>query len=67
MKRLNMSERFLIIGSDGMADRTEIVEDFEAEAVGSISIRIHSPLLDSFDSYYFGLSPFTNTRNPVKV
>lgn len=29
MKRLNMTERFLIIGSDGWADRSDVVVDLE--------------------------------------
>nr|XP_029711039.1 metabotropic glutamate receptor 1-like [Aedes albopictus] len=64
MKNLNMTDRFLLIGSDGWADRADVVEDYERQALGSISIRIHSPYVKSFDDYYFGLSPFTNKRNP---
>jgi metabotropic glutamate receptor 1 len=64
MNRLNMTERFLIIGSDGWADRQDVVVDFEKEALGAITIRIHSPYVNSFDNYYFGLSPFENKRNP---
>ncbi|EJY57740.1 AAEL017068-PA, partial [Aedes aegypti] len=64
MKNLNMTDRFLLIGSDGWADRADVVENYERQALGSISIRIHSPYVKSFDDYYFGLSPFTNKRNP---
>ena len=64
MKFLNITNRFLIIGSDGWADRQDVVVDFEKEAVGSISIRIHSPAIESFDDYYFALNPFENHRNP---
>lgn len=32
--------------------------------MGSITVKIHSPYIDSFDEKYFGLSPFTNVRNP---
>ncbi|CRL04842.1 CLUMA_CG017895, isoform A [Clunio marinus] len=64
IKRLNLTNRFLIIGSDGWADRQDVVADYEAQAVGSISIRIHSPYLKSFDDYYFSLDPFENHRNP---
>ncbi|XP_062537506.1 metabotropic glutamate receptor 1-like isoform X2 [Armigeres subalbatus] len=64
MKNLNMTDRFLLIGSDGWADRADVVENYERQALGSISIRIHSPYVKSFDDYYFGLNPFTNKRNP---
>lgn len=64
IKLLNLTSRFLIIGSDGWADRQDVVVDYEMQALGSISIRIHSPALKSFDDYYFALNPFENNRNP---
>ncbi|XP_055551060.1 metabotropic glutamate receptor 5-like [Wyeomyia smithii] len=64
MERLNMTDRFLLIGSDGWADRADVVQNYERQALGSISIRIHSPYVKSFDNYYFSLNPFTNKRNP---
>lgn len=41
-----------------------MIHGYEAEAKGSLSIRIHSPYVTSFDDYYFSLNPFNNTRNP---
>ncbi|XP_063697705.1 metabotropic glutamate receptor 1-like [Culicoides brevitarsis] len=64
MERLNLSDRFLFIGTDGWADRADVVLGYERQALGSITVRIHSPYVESFDKRYFGLSPFTNTRNP---
>lgn len=64
IKQLNLTNRFLIIGSDGWADRQDVVSEYEMQAVGSISIRIHSPYVKSFDDYYFSLNPFENQRNP---
>lgn len=64
IKHLNLTGRFLIIGSDGWADRQDVVSEYELQAAGSISIRIHSPYIESFDNYYFGLDPFENHRNP---
>ncbi|XP_053699365.1 metabotropic glutamate receptor 1-like [Sabethes cyaneus] len=64
MERLNMTDRFLLIGSDGWADRADVVQNYERQALGSISIRIHSPYVKSFDNYYFSLNPFSNKRNP---
>ncbi|XP_011297984.1 metabotropic glutamate receptor 1 isoform X2 [Fopius arisanus] len=63
-KRLNLTGRFVFIGSDGWADRDDVVEGLEDEAWSSLSIRIHSPYVKEFDKHYFSLNPFTNTRNP---
>ncbi|XP_071448641.1 metabotropic glutamate receptor 1-like, partial [Hetaerina americana] len=63
-KRLKLTNRFLFVGSDGWADRSDVVEGLESEAVGSLSIRIHSPYVKRFDDAYFRLNPFTNDRNP---
>ncbi|XP_048507154.1 metabotropic glutamate receptor 1-like [Athalia rosae] len=63
-KRLNLTGRFMFIGSDGWADRDDVVEDLEFEAWGSLSIRIHSPYVSEFDDHYFSLNPYNNSRNP---
>ncbi|XP_012276016.1 metabotropic glutamate receptor 1 isoform X2 [Orussus abietinus] len=63
-KRLNLTGRFMFIGSDGWADRDDVVEKLEGEAWGSLSIRIHSPYVTEFDDHYFSLNPFNNPRNP---
>ncbi|CAM1291850.1 GRM1 (predicted) [Pycnogonum litorale] len=63
-ERLGVAGQFLIIGSDGWADRYEIVEGHEKAAIGGLSIRIHSNYEKSFDNYYFGLNPRKNKRNP---
>ncbi|XP_030754037.1 metabotropic glutamate receptor 5-like isoform X2 [Sitophilus oryzae] len=63
-RRLNMTNHFLFIGSDGWADRMDVTKEYEQEALGGMSIRIHSPHVDSFDNYYFSLKPETNRRNP---
>jgi hypothetical protein len=54
----------ILIGSDGWSDRYDVIEGFEEEAVGGISVRIYSPYVHEFDNYYFNLNPFNNTRNP---
>lgn len=63
IKHLNLTNRFLIIGTEGWADRQDVVSEYEMQAVGSISIRIHSKYVKSFDEYYFARNPFNNTRN----
>jgi hypothetical protein len=64
IKYLNMSDNFIIIGSDGMGDRQDVVEGVEEQAVGSISIRIKSHYLKSFDDKYLNLNPFDHIENP---
>lgn len=44
--------------------RLDVVEGVEDEAAGSFSIRIHSPRVENFESYYFSLNPFNYTVNP---
>jgi hypothetical protein len=64
MQYLNMTSKFIIIGTDGWADRQDVVTDYEEQAIGSISIRIHSPYQKTFDENYLKLDPFENVRNP---
>ncbi|XP_077977651.1 metabotropic glutamate receptor 1-like [Glandiceps talaboti] len=63
-KRLNASGQFVIIGSDGWADRHEVIADYEWEAVGGVTIKPKSANIGEFDKYYLKLDPFNNTRNP---
>lgn len=65
MKRnSSLFRSFQWIGSDGWADRNDVVEGLEEEAEGAFSIRIHSPKVDSFRQYYTALNPENNTVNP---
>ncbi|XP_048526534.1 metabotropic glutamate receptor 1 [Dendroctonus ponderosae] len=64
IERLNLTNYFLFIGSDGWADRSDVTRHYEAQAWGGLSIRIHSPYVNSFDEYYWSLQPDKNTRNP---
>ncbi|KFP08155.1 Metabotropic glutamate receptor 1 [Calypte anna] len=54
----------LLIGSDGWADRDEVIEGYEPEANGGITIKLQSPEVLAFDDYYLKLRLDTNTRNP---
>lgn len=63
-RECNSNQCLLMIYSDGWADRADVVAGYERQALGSITVKIHSPYIDSFDKRYFGLSPFTNVRNP---
>ncbi|XP_074471822.1 metabotropic glutamate receptor 1 isoform X2 [Sebastes fasciatus] len=64
MRRLGVFGEFLLIGSDGWADRYEVVEGYEQEAEGGITMKLQSPLVNTFDDYYLKLRLDSNTRNP---
>ncbi|NXC48457.1 GRM1 protein, partial [Penelope pileata] len=64
MRRMGVLGEFLLIGSDGWADRDEVIEGYEPEANGGITIKLQSPEVLSFDDYYLKLRLDTNTRNP---
>ncbi|XP_004628649.1 metabotropic glutamate receptor 1 [Octodon degus] len=53
-----------IFCSDGWADRDEVIEGYEVEANGGITIKLQSPEVRSFDDYFLKLRLDTNTRNP---
>ncbi|NWH88288.1 GRM1 protein, partial [Aegithalos caudatus] len=55
---------FLPLFSDGWADRDEVIEGYEPEANGGITIKLQSPEVLAFDDYYLKLRLDTNTRNP---
>ncbi|XP_038078721.1 metabotropic glutamate receptor 1-like [Patiria miniata] len=63
-RRLGLSGRFLFIGSDGWADRNEIVKGVEREAIGGISIKPQTSYIENFDPYYFALRPNNHSVNP---
>lgn len=52
------------IRSDGWADRYEVVEGYEQEAEGGITMKLQSEVVKSFDDYYLKLRLDKNTRNP---
>ncbi|VEL08193.1 unnamed protein product, partial [Protopolystoma xenopodis] len=75
MMFLNLTNNgYIIVGSDGWADRTDILgpmmvkqareQHRSAIAQGSISIRIHSPPVPGFEEHFLSLNPQVNTWNP---
>ncbi|KAJ8009634.1 hypothetical protein DPEC_G00090950 [Dallia pectoralis] len=54
----------LVVVSDGWADRDEVVEGYEQEAEGGITMKLQSEEVKSFDDYFLKLRLDTNTRNP---
>uniref|UniRef100_A0A672NJ04 Metabotropic glutamate receptor 5 n=1 Tax=Sinocyclocheilus grahami TaxID=75366 RepID=A0A672NJ04_SINGR len=59
-----LRERLHVSFSDGWADRDEVVEGYEQEAVGGITMKLQSEEVTSFDDYYLKLRLNTNNRNP---
>ncbi|XP_036438199.1 metabotropic glutamate receptor 1 [Colossoma macropomum] len=64
MRRRGVSGEFLLIGSDGWADRDEVVEGYEQEADGGITMKLQTEEVKSFNEYFLKLRLDTNTRNP---
>ncbi|XP_068005605.1 LOW QUALITY PROTEIN: metabotropic glutamate receptor 5 [Melanerpes formicivorus] len=64
MRRLGLAGEFLLLGSDGWADRYDVTDGYQHEAVGGITIKLQSPDVKWFDDYYLELRPETNHRNP---
>ncbi|XP_065262323.1 metabotropic glutamate receptor 5 isoform X2 [Emys orbicularis] len=64
MRRLGLAGEFLLLGSDGWADRYDVTDGYQREAVGGITIKLQSPDVKWFDDYYLQLRPETNLRNP---
>ncbi|XP_026089058.1 metabotropic glutamate receptor 1 isoform X3 [Carassius auratus] len=64
MRRRGVSGEFQLIGSDGWADRDEVVEGYEEEADGGITMKLQTEEVQSFNEYFLKLRLDTNTRNP---
>ncbi|XP_050994358.1 metabotropic glutamate receptor 1 isoform X1 [Labeo rohita] len=64
MRRRGVSGEFQLIGSDGWADRDEVVEGYEQEADGGITMKLQTEEVQSFNDYFLRLRLDTNTRNP---
>ncbi|XP_040196043.1 metabotropic glutamate receptor 5 isoform X4 [Rana temporaria] len=64
MRRQGMVGEFLLLGSDGWADRYDVTDGYQREAAGGITIKLQSPDVKWFDEYYLQLKPETNLRNP---
>nr|XP_023692942.1 metabotropic glutamate receptor 1 isoform X1 [Paramormyrops kingsleyae]XP_023692951.1 metabotropic glutamate receptor 1 isoform X1 [Paramormyrops kingsleyae] len=64
MRRLGVAGEFLLIGSDGWADRDEVVEGYELEAEGGITMKLQSAEVTSFNDYFLKLRLDANARNP---
>ncbi|XP_051954903.1 metabotropic glutamate receptor 1-like isoform X1 [Xyrauchen texanus] len=64
MRRRGVAGEFQLIGSDGWADRDEVVEGYEQEADGGITMKLQTEEVQSFNDYFLKLSLDTNTRNP---
>nr|XP_040037467.1 glutamate receptor, metabotropic 5a [Gasterosteus aculeatus aculeatus] len=64
MRRQRLVGEFLLVGSDGWADRYDVTDGYEREAAGGITIKLKSAYVTWFDDYYLNLKPDANLRNP---
>nr|XP_057943509.1 metabotropic glutamate receptor 5-like [Doryrhamphus excisus] len=64
MRRQQLVGEFLLVGSDGWADRYDVTDGYEREAAGGITIKLKSAYVTWFDDYYLKLKPHSNLRNP---
>ncbi|XP_061575217.1 metabotropic glutamate receptor 5b [Cololabis saira] len=64
MRRQGLVGEFLLIGSDGWADRYDVTDGYVREAAGGITIKLQSADVKWFDDYYLKLRPENNQRNP---
>uniref|UniRef100_A0A8C5CL24 Glutamate receptor, metabotropic 5b n=1 Tax=Gadus morhua TaxID=8049 RepID=A0A8C5CL24_GADMO len=64
MRRKGLVGEFLLIGSDGWADRYDVTDGYVREAAGGITIKLQSADVKWFDDYYLKLRPDNNHRNP---
>ncbi|XP_029374606.1 glutamate receptor, metabotropic 5a isoform X2 [Echeneis naucrates] len=64
MRRQGLVGEFLLVGSDGWADRYDVTDGYEKEAAGGITIKLKSAYVTWFDDYYLNLKPDANLRNP---
>ncbi|XP_064861080.1 metabotropic glutamate receptor 5-like [Oncorhynchus nerka] len=64
MRRRHLVGEFLLVGSDGWADRYDVTDGYQQEAAGGITIKLKSAYIPWFDDYYLALQPDDNTRNP---
>ncbi|XP_075905969.1 metabotropic glutamate receptor 5b [Nelusetta ayraudi] len=64
MRRHGVVGEFLLIGSDGWADRYDVTDGYVREAAGGITIKLQSADVKWFDDYYLKLRPENNPRNP---
>eukprot|EP00064_Thunnus_orientalis_P001266 superscaffoldBa00000085_g1268 len=64
MRRQRLVGEFLLVGSDGWADRYDVTDGYQREAAGGITIKLKSAYVTWFDDYYLNLTPDANLRNP---
>ncbi|XP_056140865.1 glutamate receptor, metabotropic 5a [Lampris incognitus] len=64
MRRRRLVGEFLLVGSDGWADRYDVTDGYQREATGGITIKLKSAYVTWFDDYYLNLKPEVNLRNP---
>ncbi|XP_041459355.1 metabotropic glutamate receptor 3-like isoform X3 [Lytechinus variegatus] len=62
--RVNASEKFIWVASDGWGVQDMPVNGREIVAEGAITIELQTKKIKGFDQYFRDINPRTNTRNP---
>ena len=62
--RVNATEKFIWIASDGWGVQDMPVHGRETVAEGAITIELQTKKVKQFDHYFRRINPMTNTRNP---
>lgn len=63
-KRLNLSQPFHWVASDGWGKQQKLVEGLEDVAEGAITVELQSENIPGFDEYMMTRTPENNRRNP---
>lgn len=64
VRRLNVTDKFNWIGSDGWSGRSLVHENYEPEVEGTIAFLPRARPVRGFDNYFYSLTPSENKRNP---
>ena len=62
-KRLNITDHFIWIASDGWGRQHKLVEGLEDIAEGALTVELESNIVPGFDDYMLSLTPYNNKRN----
>ncbi|KAK8764403.1 hypothetical protein V5799_032989, partial [Amblyomma americanum] len=64
MRTANATGDFNVVASDAWTTDAQLLAGLEAEALGTLALRVHVLPDPEFEEYYTRLTPANNTRNP---
>ena len=64
VKRANMTEEFVWVGSDGFGFSIDYMKELKHVALGSLSLRTYASYVDDFHQHFETLSPESISENP---